>query len=142
MNQQAMVNFFKLAFHLDVDRWTVSREIKRRGWSRHKSQYIAKERDDDLGDDFLERRSRYPIDTIIIVDESGSDRGIGMPSEIYGPQGTRPLRKERFHRGKRIQILPAYTIDGILWKTRTRKYLKGLLKGCSHIVEAFRSRYL
>lgn len=31
MNQQAMANFLKTAFYLDVDRRTVSREIKRRG---------------------------------------------------------------------------------------------------------------
>lgn len=115
MNYQAVANFLLTAFSVKVDRRTVSREMKRRNWSGRVPQVIAKERDEDLRDDFIERRSKYPLDTIICVDESGCDRSLAMARKVYGPKGVRPVRVKRFHPGKRVQILPAYTIDGILY---------------------------
>ncbi|KGQ02282.1 hypothetical protein BBAD15_g12510 [Beauveria bassiana D1-5] len=115
MSFQAIANFLQTAFNVSVDRRTVSREMERRDWSGRKSQDVAKERDQDLRDDWIERRSKYPIDTMIFVDESGCDRSLGMPKKVYGPRGVRPVRVKRFHRGKRIQILPAYTIDGVIY---------------------------
>jgi transposase len=115
MNQQAIVNFLWTAFRLKVDRSTVSREIKRRDWSGRVPQVVAKERDEDLRDDFIERRSKYDPNMMVCVDESGCDRSLAMPKKVYGPKGVRPVRAKRFHRGKRVQILPAYTIDGVIY---------------------------
>lgn len=71
MSFQAIADFLKAAFNISLDRRTISREIKRRKWSGQKSQDIAKERDENLRDDWIEKRSRYPLDTMIFVYESG-----------------------------------------------------------------------
>lgn len=38
-----------------------------------------------------------------------------MPKKVYGSRGVRPVRVKHFHRGKRIQILSAYTINGVIY---------------------------
>jgi transposase len=52
---------------------------------------------------------------MIFIDESGSDRGIAILTRGYAPKGVTPRQVKRFHRGKRVQILPAYTIDGVIY---------------------------
>ena len=115
MNHQAIADFLEEAFGVTVDRRTVAREMKRRDWTGRVPQEVARERDEDLRADFLVRRANYPLDTIICVDESGCDRSLGMSKKVYGPRGIRPRRVKRFHRGKRVQILPAYTIEGVIY---------------------------
>jgi transposase len=48
------------------------------------------------------------------VDESGSDRRIDFRKTAWSPHGVAPIQHRALERGQRWQILPAYTIDGIL----------------------------
>jgi glucan phosphorylase len=52
---------------------------------------------------------------VILVDERGSDRGIAIQHRGYAPCGITAVQVKRFHRGKRVHMLPAYTIDGIIY---------------------------
>lgn len=52
---------------------------------------------------------------MVCVDESGCNQSLAMSKKVYGPKGVRPVQVKRFHRGKRVQILPAYTIDGVIY---------------------------
>lgn len=115
MSHQAMADFIDEAFQVRVDRRTIARTLKQENWTGRVPEDVAQERDEDLRDDFMARRAKYPLDTIICADESGCDRSLGMSKKVYGPKGVRPRRIKRFHRGKRVQILPAYTIDGVIY---------------------------
>ncbi|KAF4921082.1 hypothetical protein CGCF245_v015655 [Colletotrichum fructicola] len=85
------------------------------GWTKKVTQNVAKEQSQDLRDDYIDRRSHYKLDQMIFIDESGSDRGLAILGRGYAPKGVTPKQTKRFHRGKRAHILPAYTIDGVIY---------------------------
>ena len=116
MTQQDMVDFLhEKDATITISRFTIGRELKRRNWTKKVTQNVAKEQDQDLRDDYIERRSHYKPEQMIFIDESGSDRGIAIPGRGYAPKGVTPVQVKRFHRGRRVQILPAYTVDGIIY---------------------------
>ena len=51
---------------------------------------------------------------MVFIDETGVDRSIGTRSKGWAPRGRRPRQVKRFHRGRRVQILPAYAQDGVV----------------------------
>ncbi|KAK1839987.1 TPR domain-containing protein [Colletotrichum chrysophilum] len=75
MSQQDMADFLHNHYQFKVLRFTIGRTLKRAGWTKKVTQNIAKERNQDLWDDYIERRSHY----------------------------------------KRVQVLPAYTINGVIY---------------------------
>jgi hypothetical protein len=113
-SQQQMVDILHTQYGVTLSRWTLGRTLKRANWTKKVTQNIAKERSPDLRDDYLERRSHYKPEQMIFIDESGCDRGIAILDRGYAPKGVTPVQVKRFHRGKRIQILPAYTVDGVI----------------------------
>lgn len=115
MSQQDMANFLHQEYGVKVSRSTISRTLMRVGWTKKVTRTIAKERSQDLRDDYIERRSHYKAEQMIFVDESGSDRGLATLRRGYAPKGATPVQRKRFHRGKRVQVLPAYTIDGVIY---------------------------
>jgi hypothetical protein len=48
------------------------------------------------------------------IDESGCDKLIEFRQTSWSPLGVAPVQIAKFHRGRRYQILPAYSQDGIL----------------------------
>ncbi|KFA81346.1 hypothetical protein S40288_10368 [Stachybotrys chartarum IBT 40288] len=115
MSQQDMANFLHQEYGVKVSRSTISRTLMRVGWTKKVTRTVAKERSQDLRDDYIERRSHYKAEQMIFVDESGSDRGLATLGRGYAPKGATPVQRKRFHRGKRVQVLPAYTIDGVIY---------------------------
>lgn len=115
ISQECMAYFLYKHYSLTVTRPIIGGLLKRKGWTKKVAQTIAKERNPDLRDDYIERRSHYKLEQMIFIDESGSDRGIAMLARGYAPKGVTPVQVKRFHRGKRVQILPAYTIDGVIY---------------------------
>ncbi|KAF4473956.1 hypothetical protein CGGC5_v017186 [Colletotrichum fructicola Nara gc5] len=115
MSQQDMANFLFRQYQVKLSRCTIGRALKRAGWTKKATQNVAKEQSQDLRDDYIDRRSHYKLDQMIFVDESGSDRGLAILGRGYAPKGVTPKQTKRFHRGKRAQILPAYTIDGVIY---------------------------
>lgn len=115
MSQQAMADFIYKQYQFKISRFTIGRTLKRAGWTKKVTQNIAKERNQNLRDDYIERRSHYKVSQMIFIDESGSDRGLGILEQGYAPKGVTPVQRKRFHRGKRVQVLPAYIIDGVIY---------------------------
>jgi len=52
---------------------------------------------------------------MIFIDESGCDRSLATLGRGYAPKGVTPVQIKRFHRGKRVQMLATYTIDGVIY---------------------------
>ncbi|KAF5520218.1 hypothetical protein CGCA056_v007814 [Colletotrichum aenigma] len=115
MSQQDTANFLFRQYQVKLSRCTIGRALKRAGWKKKVTQNVAKEQSQDLRDDYIDRRSHYKLDQMIFVDESGSDRGLAILGCGYAPKGVTLKQTKRFHRGKRAQILPAYTIDGVIY---------------------------
>ncbi|KAL0930259.1 TPR domain-containing protein [Colletotrichum truncatum] len=115
LSQQSMADFLFEQYQVKVSRFNIGRVLKRAGWTKKVTRTIAKERNPDLRDDYIERRSHYKVKQMIFIDESGSDRGLAILERGYAPKGVTPVQTKRFHRGKRVQVLPAYTIDGVIY---------------------------
>lgn len=97
---------------------------------------IAKERNQDLRDDYINRRAHFDPKQMIFVDESGDDHSIAIPKLGYAPKGVTPKQIKRFHRGKRVSFLPAYTTDGIIYSEVYKGYTD------VHLFETFLKRLL
>ena len=136
MSQQDMADFLYKQYRISISRVTIGRTLKRRGWTKKATQNIAKERSQNLRDDYIERRSHYKPEQMIFIDESGSDRGLAILGRGYAPKGVTPVQFKRFHRGKRIQMLPAYTMDGVIYCEVYQENTD------THVVEGFIERLL
>lgn len=58
--------------------------------------------------------SQFRSYQLVFIDESGLDRSIGTRKRGWAGRGRRPRQVKQFHRGRRLQILPAYTQDGVM----------------------------
>lgn len=114
-SQKALADFLSKEYKVQISRATVGRAIKRQKWTRKVMTTIAKERNQDLRDDYIDRRAHFDPKQMIFVDESGDDRGLAIPRLGYAPKGVTPKQIKRFHRGKRVSFLPAYAMDGIIY---------------------------
>ena len=99
-----------------VSERSIGRFLRSAGWSRKKIRRIAHQRDDDLRDYylFLLGELRVEDEQIIFVDESGCDRRAAYRHSGWAPLGISPTKKDKFGRGDRWHILPAYSMKGIV----------------------------
>ncbi|KAF5705814.1 TPR domain-containing protein [Fusarium mundagurra] len=110
-----MADFVNKKYKANLSRFIIGRTLKRVGWTKKVTQNVAKEQNQDLRDDYIERRSHYEPEQMMFIDESGSDRGLAILGRGWAPKGVTPIQSKRFHRGKRVQMLPAYTLDGVIY---------------------------
>lgn len=112
LSQQAQADFLYKLYGIRVSSSTISRGVK---WTKKMMITIAKERNRDLRDDYIHRRSFFKPSQMVFVDEAGDDRELAIPKKGYAPKGVTPVQVKPFHRGKRVSFLPAYTIDGVIY---------------------------
>lgn len=101
-------------FDADVIRFSIRRALKDPKWSKKVTQNVARERNPDLRDEYVHKISSLRSDQLVFIDETGLDRSIGTRRKGWAPRGKRPRQIKRFHRGRRFQILPAYTQDRVI----------------------------
>jgi hypothetical protein len=99
---------------IEVSTSTMSRTLNAEGWSKRMIRRKAKEQNAVLRDKYLHELTAFASYHLVYIDESGCDRRVGFCRMGWSPVGTTPVQTERFHRGQRHHILPAYTQDGIL----------------------------
>jgi transposase len=97
-----------------VTKSSISRTLRSAGWSKKNARRIAKEQNADLRDFYLHRLSSFRSYQLVYVDESGCDTRVGFRRTGWSPLGVTPVQIAKFHRGRRYQILPAYSQNGIL----------------------------
>jgi hypothetical protein len=68
----------------------------------------------DLRDKYLHDLSAFASYRLMYIDESGCDKRVGFRRTGWSPVVTTPVQTERFQRGHRYHIRPAYTQDGVL----------------------------
>ena len=111
---EEMEGFLADKFAVRVSGSTLSKTLARMGWSKKVSRRRAKERDPDLRDFYMYKISSFHSWQLVFIDESGCDKLTGLRRTAWSPRGVTPVQVAQFHRGKRFQILPAYTQDGVL----------------------------
>lgn len=114
MYQDEMVVFLWDEFEILVTTHSISRALASIRWSKKTARRIARERNADLRDFYLEKLSAFRSYYLVYIDESGCDKRAGFRRTGWSPLGVAPVQIARFHRGRRFQILPAYAQDGIV----------------------------
>jgi transposase len=114
MRLNDMAAFLRKEFNADVTRFSIRRALKDPEWSKKVTQNVARERNQDLRDEYVHEISFLRSDQLVFVDESGVDKSVGTRRKGWAPRGKRPRQVKRFHRGSRFQILPTYTQDGVI----------------------------
>lgn len=80
---------------------TISRTLKRRGFTRKKLGVTAIEQDEEVRGEYLTRIQQYAPEQLVFVDESSCDRRTGRRAYGWAPTGNRSRRRECFVRGTR-----------------------------------------
>jgi transposase len=111
---EEMVAYLRDEFGVHVTRFSVRRVLHSARWSKKKFRRKAIEQHPDLVDYYLHTISPLHSYQFVFVDESGSDNRDGFRRTGWSPRGVTPVQITKFHRGRRYQILPAYSQDGIL----------------------------
>ena len=93
---------------------TLSRTLARMRWTKKINRRRAKERSLLLRDFYMHKISHLRSWQLVFIDESGCDKLTGVRKTGWAPRGIAPIQVANFHRGKRYQILPAYTQDGVM----------------------------
>ncbi|CEF83440.1 hypothetical protein FGSG_08962 [Fusarium graminearum PH-1] len=109
-----MAAFLRKEFDVDVSRFSLSRALRSAEWRKKVTRNVEKERNADLREEHVYERSEYRSYQLVFIDESGCDRSIGTKHKGWAPRGVTPIQVKRFHRGRRFQILPAYSQDGVI----------------------------
>ena len=106
--------FLQDDFDVEVSKSTISRTLKAEGWSKKTIRRKAKEQNEDLRDKYAHELTAFASHHLIYIDESGCDKRVGFRRTGWSPLGIAPVQMEKFYRGQRHHILPAYTQDRIL----------------------------
>ena len=116
LDLEQMTWYLYNVFGILVSRSTVSRALKRLKWSRKVARKVARQRNNRLRTYFWWQLEtlKYTDDMIVAIDESACDRRCGQRKYAWAPIGQTPAMVKDFGRGKRKQILPALTTEGIL----------------------------
>lgn len=120
-----MAMFLYDEFRISVPEQTIGRALASAGWTKKTARRVAQQRNADLRDYYQYKLSEFRSYQLVYVDESGCDGRVGLRRTGWSPQGLTLIQVTRLHRGRRYQILPAYTQDGILFS----RVLQGSIDG-------------
>jgi len=95
-----------------VSRWTMSRAIKRLGWTRKKKSLGATERNEQERATWRENASKLPTESLVFLDECGSNIAL---TPLYGraPKGERARGSVPRNRGKNTTLIAALSLEGM-----------------------------
>jgi len=109
-----MVNFLQTEFEVSMTVSSIRRALDSIGWTKKQIRRVAKGQNADLRDTYLYNISDFSPKHFVFVDESSCDRRVGLRQTGWSPLGVTPTQVAPFQREQRYQILPAYTVDGIM----------------------------
>jgi len=99
-------------FEVIVELHTLSRAIRRQGWTRKTLKRHAAERSEHLRTRWLGRMAEWSPEQVVFVDESVSNERTGWRKYGWSPRGVAPIEIASIKRSQRWSILPAYSIEG------------------------------
>ena len=101
-------------YALDISISTICMFLKQSNFSRKKMQLIASQRDEELRSTYQSDVSLYEPHFLIFIDETGCDRRHSLRKYGYGVRGKPVKCQKLLVRGKRVSVIAAMTIHGIL----------------------------
>ena len=119
---------------LDITESAVCKFLKRIGFT-HKVATYALQRDDTLGQQFVSDVSLHNCETLLFVDETGTDRKDAIRKYGYSLRG-KPLKAQKLLvHGEHISCIAAISMQGIVALKIARGSVDGdtILQLCMHI---------
>ena len=81
----------------------------------YKALRVALKRSQEDRNLYLAHISQFTVEQLVFVDESGADSKTGIRKASWSPVGVTPILHTPYNRGEqRVNILPAYTVEGVL----------------------------
>ena len=93
---------------------TIHRELQRAGVSLKKLRKIAKEHDEGLRADFMQRVAQYAPEEMIWIDETSKDERTLIQCNGRAKKSHHASMKGVFVRGRRLTAVAALSMDGIV----------------------------
>jgi len=91
------------------------RYLSRRGITRKKLSIAAIERNEGLRDRYMLHMRQYAPEQLVFADETGYNRFTSRRPYGWAFEGDRARRRDFFIRGTKISLLPALSLDGIIY---------------------------
>lgn len=95
-----------------VSRWTMSRAIKRLGWTRKKKSLRASEQNEAARAAWREQAAKLPTPDLVVVDETGSQINM-TPLYAYAPCGERAVGKVPRNYGANLTLIASLSVAGM-----------------------------
>jgi transposase len=95
-----------------VSRWTMSRAIKRLGWTRKKKSLGATERNEEERATWRANASKLPTESLVVIDETGSNIAL-TPLYARAPKGERARGSVPRNRRKNTTLIAALSLKGM-----------------------------
>ena len=95
-----------------VDHTTMSRAIRRVGWTRKKKTMGASERNEQERAAWREEADKLPANQLVVVDECGSNIAL-TPLYARAPKGQRVHGKVPRNRGKNTTLIASLSLQGL-----------------------------
>ena len=93
---------------------TIHRELVHAGISLKKLKKIAKERNEDLHADFIQRMARYALEELCFIDEVHKDKHTLIRRRGRVRKGKRAVMRCVFVHGRRVSAKGCLTVDGMV----------------------------
>ncbi len=119
--QKEMVWYIWEEWGINVHQSTISRIVKRRGWSIKKGQRVGVRQNDELRLNWVADMLRLTAEQLVFVNESLFNETTGWRHQAYAPVGQPARYQASRTRGHCWSVLPAYTKDGYLSCTGIRE---------------------
>ena len=110
-----MARFLLDEFDIPVSTQSIGRALRSIKWTNKKIRRVANRQNADLRDLYIYNTKDFSPEQFVFLDESGTDKRGGLRRTGWAPSGVTPVQIARFQREQRYQILPAYTLDGIIF---------------------------
>ena len=95
-----------------VSRWTMSRAIKRLGWTRKKKSLGATEHNEEERAAWRTNASKLPTEALVFIDETSSNIAL-TPLYAREPKGERARGSVPRNRGKNTTLIAALSLSGM-----------------------------
>jgi transposase len=95
-----------------VSRWTMSRAIKRLGWTRKKKTVKASEQNEAARSAWREQAAKLPSEDLVVVDETGSQINM-TPLYAYAPRGERAVGRVPRNYGANMTVIASLSLSGM-----------------------------
>ena len=115
-----MAHFCSQERGVEVSKSTLSRVLRREGWSRKSLERLSRDQNLELRAAWNREMRLFTAEDLVFLDESNFNETTGWRNMAYGPIGEKVRYRQSLQRGNTCSLLAAYSLEGYLpcWEIR------------------------